>query len=229
MRVIIWCVLVTQHLPVVRKSHMVFLSWVRQCYVAFDILWLTGRDDIPEGKGCIADLRLDQRKEVCNRSVSVFRPLSCMHVLVTCAACLRFSARWCITGSTGLKCFPFRLCVQALRKNVSRCVLLHTASLLGSRVSPVLTCGPFLEQAILTRFQSAIDDRKEGIVMKESSSKYLCSSRDDKWVKLKPDYMEGYNKRLDCLILGGYYGDGRVSEPFLGCGRSVYPRSTVCY
>ena len=65
-------------------------------------------------------------------------------------------------------------------------------------------------QAIMTRFAEVVDERKEGLVMKEASSKYTCAARDERWVKLKPDYVGGFNRTFDCLVVGGYYGDGRV-------------------
>ena len=58
----------------------------------------------------------------------------------------------------------------------------------------------------------AIDQRLEGIVVKNPSSVYKPATRNGGgWYKVKPDYMLGLNDDLDLLIVGGYYGEGRRS------------------
>lgn len=55
-------------------------------------------------------------------------------------------------------------------------------------------------------FAKAIDIRREGIVLKMSSSVYKCGERDGTWMKLKPDYLDGGIDTFDVAIIGGYYG-----------------------
>ncbi|XP_041996130.1 DNA ligase 4-like isoform X1 [Salvia splendens] len=57
-------------------------------------------------------------------------------------------------------------------------------------------------------FKETIDNRDEGIVLKDLSSKWEPSDRSAKWMKLKPDYIRA-GSDLDVLIIGGYYGSGR--------------------
>lgn len=57
-------------------------------------------------------------------------------------------------------------------------------------------------------FKETIENREEGIVVKDLSSKWEPSDRSGKWLKLKPDYVHA-GSDLDVLIIGGYYGSGR--------------------
>ncbi|KAG0587124.1 hypothetical protein KC19_2G142100 [Ceratodon purpureus] len=57
-------------------------------------------------------------------------------------------------------------------------------------------------------FQETIDNREEGVVLKDLDSKWEPSDRSGKWLKLKPDYIHSESD-LDALIIGGYYGSGR--------------------
>jgi DNA ligase-4 len=45
-------------------------------------------------------------------------------------------------------------------------------------------------------------------VIKNLTSQYVPNERKNKWVKLKPEYIEGLGDDLDLLIIGGYYGTG---------------------
>lgn len=57
---------------------------------------------------------------------------------------------------------------------------------------------------------SAIDNRQEGIVVKDPDGVYKPDLRGGSgWFKVKPDYMLGLNDDLDLLIVGGYHGTGR--------------------
>jgi DNA ligase 4 len=65
---------------------------------------------------------------------------------------------------------------------------------------------------VMTALNKAIDDRLEGIVVKDPNSIYKPSVRSGSgWYKVKPDYMLGLNDDLDLLIVGAYYGEGRRS------------------
>ncbi|CAM8962979.1 unnamed protein product [Rhodiola kirilowii] len=57
-------------------------------------------------------------------------------------------------------------------------------------------------------FKETIENRDEGIVLKDLGSKWEPSDRTGKWLKLKPDYIRA-GSDLDVLIIGGYYGSGR--------------------
>ncbi|KAK8515564.1 hypothetical protein V6N12_075601 [Hibiscus sabdariffa] len=57
-------------------------------------------------------------------------------------------------------------------------------------------------------FKETIENRDEGVVIKDLSSKWEPSDRSGKWLKLKPDYVRA-GSDLDVLIIGGYYGSGR--------------------
>ncbi|KAJ6846948.1 DNA ligase 4 [Iris pallida] len=57
-------------------------------------------------------------------------------------------------------------------------------------------------------FKATIDNRDEGIVLKDLGSKWEPGDRSGKWMKLKPDYIHA-SADLDVLIIGGYFGSGR--------------------
>lgn len=48
----------------------------------------------------------------------------------------------------------------------------------------------------------------EGLVLKNPRSIYRLNSRNDDWMKVKPDYMTEFGESLDCVVIGGYYGSG---------------------
>ncbi|CAH1392247.1 unnamed protein product [Nezara viridula] len=62
---------------------------------------------------------------------------------------------------------------------------------------------------VFEALNTAIDDCEEGIILKDPDSVYKPNSRKDGWIKIKPDYSEG-TVDLDLLIIGGYYGSGRM-------------------
>uniref|UniRef100_A0A1J3DSA4 DNA ligase 4 n=1 Tax=Noccaea caerulescens TaxID=107243 RepID=A0A1J3DSA4_NOCCA len=51
--------------------------------------------------------------------------------------------------------------------------------------------------------------RDEGVVLKDLGSKWEPGDRSGKWMKLKPEYVRA-GSDLDVLIIGGYYGSGRL-------------------
>ncbi len=64
---------------------------------------------------------------------------------------------------------------------------------------------------VVEALNKAIDTRLEGIVVKDTESVYKPSVRTNSgWYKVKPDYMLGLNDDLDVLIVGGYYGEGKL-------------------
>ncbi|CAF1240093.1 unnamed protein product, partial [Didymodactylos carnosus] len=76
-------------------------------------------------------------------------------------------------------------------------------------------------QDVINELNMAIDQRQEGIVVKDPFAVYKPNTRENGgWLKIKPDYMLGLNDEIDCLIVGGYFGTGRRSgllSHFLCC------------
>ncbi|KAI3443409.1 hypothetical protein Pfo_000074 [Paulownia fortunei] len=85
-------------------------------------------------------------------------------------------------------------------------------------------------------FKETIENRDEGIVLKDLGSKWEPSDRNGKWLKLKPDYIRA-GSDLDVLIIGGYYGSGRrggeVAQFLVGLAErpapNTYPRRFVSF
>ena len=57
----------------------------------------------------------------------------------------------------------------------------------------------------------AIDNREEGIMIKDPNGKYRPNARGGHggWLKIKPEYNNELSDSLDLLVLGGYYGSHR--------------------
>eukprot|EP00850_Spirogloea_muscicola_P001679 SM000006S19444 [mRNA] locus=s6:741041:749189:- [translate_table: standard] len=68
-------------------------------------------------------------------------------------------------------------------------------------------------------FLETVDNRDEGVLLKDMESKWEPGDRSGKWLKIKPDYVN-VESDLDALIIGGYYGKGgrggKVSNFLLG-------------
>ncbi|VVC30005.1 Hypothetical protein CINCED_3A019636 [Cinara cedri] len=62
---------------------------------------------------------------------------------------------------------------------------------------------------LMNCLEDAIDNREEGILVKDPLSVYKPNSRNAGWYKIKPEYTEGALIDLDLLIIGGYYGEGK--------------------
>jgi len=56
--------------------------------------------------------------------------------------------------------------------------------------------------------RKVVAEASEGLVLKNPRSMYRLNSRNDDWMKVKPEYMTEFGESLDCLIIGGYYGSG---------------------
>ncbi|XP_012678745.2 DNA ligase 4 [Clupea harengus] len=93
-------------------------------------------------------------------------------------------------------------------------------------------------QQVVDALNEAIDNREEGIMVKDPLSIYKPDKRGEEWLKIKPEYVDGLMDELDLLIVGGYWGKGRrggmmshflcaVSEtPLAGENPSVF--HTIC-
>ncbi|EPS70380.1 hypothetical protein M569_04378, partial [Genlisea aurea] len=85
-------------------------------------------------------------------------------------------------------------------------------------------------------FKETVENRDEGIVLKDLNSKWEPSDRSGKWLKLKPDYIRA-GSDLDVLIIGGYFGSGRhggeVAQFLVGLAErpapNTYPRRFVSF
>ncbi|GAB2291421.1 hypothetical protein Dimus_025677 [Dionaea muscipula] len=77
-------------------------------------------------------------------------------------------------------------------------------------------------------FKDTVENRDEGIVVKDLSSRWEPGDRSGKWMKLKPDYVRA-GSDLDVLIIGGYYGSGRhggeVAQFLMGLAERPAPNS----
>ncbi|KAM9820546.1 DNA ligase 4 [Neosynchiropus ocellatus] len=64
-------------------------------------------------------------------------------------------------------------------------------------------------QEVVNSLNDAIDNREEGIMVKDPLSIYKPDKRGEGWLKIKPEYVDGLMDELDLLIVGGYWGKGR--------------------
>ncbi|KAG5949366.1 hypothetical protein E4U53_005909 [Claviceps sorghi] len=79
--------------------------------------------------------------------------------------------------------------------------------------------------AIEPMLREVVATASEGLVLKNPRSMYRLNSRNDDWLKVKPEYMSEFGESLDCVIIGGYYGSGRrggTLSSFL-CGLRASP------
>ncbi|XP_059286008.1 DNA ligase 4 isoform X2 [Lycium ferocissimum] len=85
-------------------------------------------------------------------------------------------------------------------------------------------------------FKETVENRDEGIVLKDLNSKWEPSDRSGKWLKMKPEYVRA-GSDLDVLIIGGYYGSGRhggeVAQFLVGLAEppapNTYPRRFISF
>ncbi|XP_068249304.1 DNA ligase 4 [Palaemon carinicauda] len=65
------------------------------------------------------------------------------------------------------------------------------------------------KEDVVKILNEAIDNREEGVVLKDPDSVYRPASRKAGWIKVKPEYVDSLVPELDLLIIGAYYGKGR--------------------
>ncbi|KAL2024698.1 hypothetical protein VTK56DRAFT_6899 [Thermocarpiscus australiensis] len=63
--------------------------------------------------------------------------------------------------------------------------------------------------AIEPLLRKVVAEASEGLVLKNPRSRYQLNSRNNDWIKVKPEYMSEYGESIDCVVIGGYYGSGR--------------------
>ncbi len=57
--------------------------------------------------------------------------------------------------------------------------------------------------------REVVAQASEGLVIKNPRSAYRLNERNDDWMKVKPEYMTEFGEKLDCIVIGGYYGSGK--------------------
>ncbi|KAJ9618859.1 DNA ligase (ATP) [Taxawa tesnikishii (nom. ined.)] len=57
--------------------------------------------------------------------------------------------------------------------------------------------------------RQVVAEASEGLVLKNPRSTYRLNERKDDWMKVKPEYMTEFGEALDCIVIGGYYGQGK--------------------
>jgi DNA ligase-4 len=72
------------------------------------------------------------------------------------------------------------------------------------------------KEEIVEALDLAISNREEGIMVKDLASVYVPNDRGQRWIKIKPEYIQGVGDDFDLLILGGFYGSGKRSGVFSG-------------
>ncbi|GAA5909260.1 hypothetical protein JCM6882_003781 [Rhodosporidiobolus microsporus] len=53
-----------------------------------------------------------------------------------------------------------------------------------------------------------LEERGEGLVVKHPFSMYTLGSREQAWIKIKPEYMDSLGETIDGVVIGGYWGQG---------------------
>lgn len=60
----------------------------------------------------------------------------------------------------------------------------------------------------------AIKANSEGIILKNPQSKYIPASRNDSWIKIKPEYLDQFGENLDLIVMGR---DSAIKDSYI-CG-----------
>ncbi|CCF55941.1 hypothetical protein KAFR_0A05050 [Kazachstania africana CBS 2517] len=73
------------------------------------------------------------------------------------------------------------------------------------------------ENIIRKSLEHAISVGSEGIVLKNYNSRYMIGSRNDSWIKIKPEYLEQFGENMDLIVIGR---DSAKKDSFY-CGLTV--------
>ncbi|CAG8445348.1 10309_t:CDS:10 [Ambispora leptoticha] len=65
------------------------------------------------------------------------------------------------------------------------------------------------QKELVDVIETAIQERQEGVIVKNPSSAYTLNTRNNDWIKIKPEYMDSLGDSLDLLVIGGLYGIGK--------------------
>ncbi|MCO5581115.1 hypothetical protein L7F22_034991 [Adiantum nelumboides] len=95
--------------------------------------------------------------------------------------------------------------VQPVRGSLE---LLLPGSGCGHQDQPAWSTLVHTPEEITKFFLETVENRDEGIVLKDLDSKWEPGDRSGKWIKLKPDYVHAESD-LDALVIGCYLGSGR--------------------
>lgn len=80
---------------------------------------------------------------------------------------------------------------------------------------------------ISKEFKRVIAQMSEGLVVKNPQSRYVVDGYNDSWLKVKPEFMAGFQgENFDLIVVGGFYGQGRwarVLASYLCALRSDIP------
>lgn len=96
-----------------------------------------------------------------------------------------------------------RYTLRDRRKALERCVVDVHRRLETHKYEKAQTA-----EAIEPLLRKVVAEASEGLVLKNPRSMYRLNSRNDDWMKVKPEYMTEFGESLDCVIIGGYYGSG---------------------
>lgn len=88
-------------------------------------------------------------------------------------------------------------------------------------------------QSIREEFERLTKHMSEGLVVKNPLSRYITDARNDAWVKVKPEFMAGFEgENFDLAVLGGYRGAGHLSGLYssylMGLRRGSGTFASVC-
>lgn len=68
---------------------------------------------------------------------------------------------------------------------------------------------------IAEKFKTIVTEMSEGLVVKNPTSEYILNSRTNDWIKVKPEYIDGYGgETLDLVLVGAYRGSGKFHGNF---------------
>ncbi|KAJ9107908.1 hypothetical protein QFC19_002651 [Naganishia cerealis] len=62
---------------------------------------------------------------------------------------------------------------------------------------------------IKDRLEWVMENRGEGLVVKNPLAPYELNGRSEQWVKVKPEYADELGENLDVFVLGGWWGSGK--------------------
>ncbi|KZP01667.1 ATP-dependent DNA ligase [Calocera viscosa TUFC12733] len=62
---------------------------------------------------------------------------------------------------------------------------------------------------VKAELERIMDDRGEGLVVKNPDKPYVLAGREDAWLKVKPEYVDEMSETVDVLVIGADYGTGK--------------------
>ncbi|CAL9738414.1 DNA ligase 4 [Monosporozyma servazzii] len=83
-----------------------------------------------------------------------------------------------------------------------------------NRVRTISHTEGYNAEDIKTHLALAVKANSEGILLKNPQSKYIPASRNDSWIKIKPEYLDQFGENMDLIIMGK---DSAVKDSFM-CG-----------